>query len=145
LNFLLDTNVISETAKPIPDLGVMAWLAAVDEDEVFLSVITLAELRHGVERLPTGARRDQIDNWLTGQLRPRFANRVLSIDAETADIWGRLVAGGQAAGWSISAMDAFIAAVATRHGMTLVTRDAADFQTTGVPLFNPWTIGPVSS
>lgn len=84
MNFLLDTNVISEWTKPRPDTGVTAWLAEADEDRVFISV-TLAELRHGVERMPAGARRDRLNVWLTRQLPSRFEARVLPVDARTAD------------------------------------------------------------
>ena len=138
MSFLLDTNVISESAKPRPDAGVMSWLATVNEDEVFLSVITLAELRHGVERMPAGARRSALDGWVTDALPARFANRLLSIDPATADQWGRTIARGQAAGRPLSAMDGFIAATAERHRLTLVTRNVSDFEVTGVRLLNPW-------
>ena len=138
MSFLLDTNVISESAKPRPDAGVLSWLATVNEDEVFLSVITLAELRHGVERMPVGARRSALDEWVTDALPARFANRLLPIDPATADQWGRTIARGQAAGRPLSAMDAFIAATAERHRLTLVTRNVSDFEVTGVRLLNPW-------
>lgn len=138
MSFLLDTNVISESAKPRPDAGVLSWLATVNEDAVFLSVITLAELRHGVERMPTGARRSALDEWVTDALPARFANRLLPIDPATADQWGRTIARGQAAGRPLSAMDGFIAATAERHRLTLVTRNVSDFEVTGVRLLNPW-------
>lgn len=138
MSFLLDTNVISESAKPRPDAGVLSWLATVNEDEVFLSVITLAELRHGVERMPVGARRSALDEWVTDALPARFANRLLPIDPATADQWGRTIARGQAAGRPLSAMDAFIAATAERHRLTLVTRNVSDFEVTGIRLLNPW-------
>ena len=138
MSFLLDTNVISESAKPRPDAGVLSWLATVNEDEVFLSVITLAELRHGVERMPAGARRSALDEWVTDALPARFANRLLPIDPATADQWGRTIARGQAAGRPLSAMDGFIAATAERHRLTLVTRNVSDFEVTGIRLLNPW-------
>jgi predicted nucleic acid-binding protein len=138
LSFLLDTNVISESAKPRPDAGVMSWLETVNEDEVFLSVITLAELRHGVERMPASARRTALDEWVTDALPARFANRLLPIDPATADQWGRTIARGQAAGRPLSAMDGFIAATAEQHRLTLVTRNVSDFEVTGVRLLNPW-------
>lgn len=138
MSFLLDTNVISESAKPRPDAGVLSWLATVSEDEVYLSVITLAELRHGVERMPAGARRSALDGWVTDALPARFANRLLPIDPATADQWGRTIARGQAAGRPLSAMDGFIAATAERHRLTLVTRNISDFEVTGVRLLNPW-------
>ena len=95
MSFLLDTNVISEGAKPRPDPGVMGWLDAADEERLFLSVVSLAELRHGIERMSDGKRKAALDVWLTEQLAPRFEDRLLHVDADTADEWGRVVAQGQ--------------------------------------------------
>jgi predicted nucleic acid-binding protein len=80
MNFLLDTNVVSEWKKPRPDTGVVRWLSEIDEDSVFLSVVTFAELRHGIERLPAGKRRKQLDEWLRGDLPLRFEQRILPVD-----------------------------------------------------------------
>lgn len=141
MNFLLDTNVVSEWTKPRPDTGVVAWLAEADEDRVFISVVTLAELRHGIERMPAGARRDRLDAWLTEQMPLRFEARVLSVDAEIANSWGRIMAQGQAVGRPVGTMDAFIAATAEQHDLTLVTRNVSDFDTLGIRLINPWSNG----
>ena len=141
MSFLLDTNVISESARPAPDPGVMAWLAALDEDQAFISVISLAELRHGIERLPASARRDRLADWLRDALPARFGARVVPVDAEIADAWGVVVARSQAVGRPFGVMDAFIAATAARRRLTLVTRNTADFEATGLPLFNPWLGG----
>lgn len=139
MSFLLDTNVVSEWTKPRPDAGVIAWLADVDEDRVFLSVTTLAEVRHGIERMPGGARRERLDTWLSEALPARFEGRLLPITAETADRWGRIVARAQASGRSIAAMDAWLAATCEQHGLMLVTRDVADFVGAAVSTFSPWT------
>ncbi len=139
MNFLLDTNVVSEWTKPRPDTGVVAWLAEADEDRIFISVITIAELRHGIERLAPGARRQRLDAWLTEQMPLRFEERLLTVDAETANVWGRVMAQGQAAGRPPGTMDAFIAATVLRHDMTLVTRNVSDFEALGVRLVNPWS------
>ena len=144
MSFLLDTNVISEGAKPRPDTGVMDWLASIDEEQLHLSIVSLAELRHGIERLDAGRRKTALDNWLTEQLPLRFDDRLLPVDAETADAWGRIVAAAQAVGRPIGAMDAFIAAAAKRHQLTLVTRNVVDFEATGIRLFNPWSQGDQS-
>ncbi len=139
MNFLLETNVISEWIRPRRDPGVVQWLDEADEDRVFISVVTLAELRDGTERLPDGARRRQLEAWLTDDLRVRFEGRILDVDAEVADRWGRIKARRQATGRPIGPMDAFIAATAEHHGMTLVTHNISDFDLLGVALTNPWT------
>lgn len=138
MSFLLDTNVISEWVKPRPEPRVVAWLAEVDEDRVFMSVVTLGELRHGIERLPGGRRRDRLNEWLRRELPLRFEGRVLPIDAAIADAWGTIVARGERAGRVISAMDGFVAATANVHGLTLVTRNAADFRLSVKAVLDPW-------
>jgi len=141
VSFLLDTNVVSEWVKPRPNAGVVAWLAEADEDRIFVSVITLAELRYGIERLAAGHRRRRLDEWLRDELPLRFEGRVLSIDAAIADAWGRIVARSEAAGRPIGVTDAFIAASAEVNGLTLVTRNASDFEPTLKSIVNPWTEG----
>ena len=139
MSFLLDTNVVSEWTKPQPNAGVAQWLAKIDEDEVFLSVVTFAELRHGVERLPAGARRRRLDAWLRHDLPLRFEARIVGVEGAIADEWGRLVARRERLGRPIHAMDALIAATAQVHGLTLVTRNTADFAASVRTVLNPWT------
>jgi predicted nucleic acid-binding protein len=141
VSFLLDTNVVSEWVKPRPDPGVVTWLAEINEDRVFLSVITLAELRHGVELMAKGARRDRLDAWLVEQLPARFEERVLPVDPTIADRWGRLMARVRQNGRPVGTMDGFIAATAEQYGLTLVTRNVSDFDAIGIPLINPWRTG----
>ena len=139
MSFLLDTNVVSESTKPRPNPGVVAWLAAVDEDDVFLSVITLTELRYGVERLAQGRRRKQLDRWLQQDLPLRFEGMILPIDALVADTCGKLVARTESLGRPIEARVAFIAATAQVHQLTLVTRNVSHFETTVKSILTPWT------
>jgi predicted nucleic acid-binding protein len=139
MSFLLDTNVVSESTKPHPNRGVVAWLAGVEEDSVFLSVITLAEIRYGVERLAPGQRRKQLDRWLQHDLPLRFEGRILSIDALVADACGALAARTESLGRPIEARDAFIAATAQAHRLTLVTRNRSRFETTVKTILTPWT------
>lgn len=139
MNFLLDTNVISEPMKARPNAGVLAWLAAVDEDSVFLSVVTVTELRYGIERLATGRRRDRLDGWLRKDLGARFEARILPVDLETADTCGRLVARSESMGRPIEPRDAFIAATVAVHGLSLVTRNASDFEAIVKSIVTPWT------
>jgi len=137
--FLLDTNVVAEWVQPTPDPGVIAWTHSVDEDRVSLSVITLAELRGGVERLPQSRRRTRLEEWLEVELPRRFGERVLAVDEAVAHAWGRIVAEAYGSGHPISIMDGFLAATAKVHHLTLATRNVADFEHTNVPTFNPWT------
>lgn len=138
MNFLLDTNVVSEWVKPHPNAGVVAWLAEVDEDRVFLSVVTLAELRYGIERMAAGKRRTRLAEWLRDELPLRFEARVLPIDAVVADAWGRVMARSEAVGRPMSVADAFIAATVKVHGLTLVTRNRPDFEPVLKAIVNPW-------
>ncbi len=139
MSFLLDTNVVSEWMKPRPNAGVVAWLAEVDEDRTFLSVITLTELRYGVERMAAGKRKTRLNEWLEEELPLRFEGRLLAIDAAVADACGRMVARSEGMGRRIEAMDAFLAATAEVHRLAVVTRNAADFQFLVKSVFNPWS------
>lgn len=139
MTFLLDTTVVSEWVKQRPDPGVIDWLAEVDEDRVFLSVVTLAELRHGIERLADGKRRKRLDAWLRDELVLRFEGRVLSVDETVADCWGEMVERREAIGRPIGVMDAFIAATANVHSLKLVTRNEKDFKSAVKEVVNPWT------
>jgi predicted nucleic acid-binding protein len=139
MTFLLDTNVVSEWVKPRPNAGLTQWLSDVNEDEVFLSVVTFAELRFGVERLAPGTRRTRLDEWLRIERPARFEQRILLVDGAVADEWGRMVARGAGRGRQIGAMDALVASTAQVHGLTLVTRNAKDFEGAVKAVVNPWT------
>ena len=138
MSFLLDTNAVSEWVKPRPDPGLIGWMEAADEDRVFISVISLAELSYGVERLPARKRRRRLEEWLRHELPLRFEGRILPIDNEVAEAWGKTVSRSEAAGRPIGAMDAFLAATAEVHRLTLVTRNVSDFPLLKTVL-NPWT------
>lgn len=142
MTFLLDTNVVSEWAKPRPDPNVMRWLDEVDEDRVFLSVASFAEIRDGIERLPAGERRARLAAWLADDLPTRFHGRVLGIDRRIAETWGIIVARARRVGVAVDTMDAFLGATAQVHGLTLATRNARDFARVDVSLFNPWSAQP---
>lgn len=139
MNFLLDTNVLSEVRRPVPDRRVIGWLDTVDEDRVFISTASLAELQRGIELLDAGRRRTALAAWLSHDLPSRFAGRILAIDQAVALRWGDVMAAGHRRGIALSVMDGFFAATALVHGLTLVTRNGKDFAATGTPLFNPWT------
>jgi predicted nucleic acid-binding protein len=138
VKFLLDTNVVSEWVRPQPDRNVISWLAEVDEDRVFISVISFAEIRRGVEMLMAGRRRERLANWLAEELPLRFEERILDIDPRVAETWGVVMARGQKIGLTLGSMDAFVAATAEAHRLTLATRNVKDFQRLGISLLDPW-------
>lgn len=140
MSFLLDTNAVSEWTKPKPDPGLAAWLESTDEERIFLSVITLAEIKFGIERLAPGRRRDSLETWLGDELISRFDGRLLSIDEQIAQTWGRIVASCTALGRPIGIMDGFIAATAAEHKLTLVTRNGGHFANAKISLLNPWSL-----
>ncbi|MCP9624027.1 type II toxin-antitoxin system VapC family toxin [Nocardia otitidiscaviarum] len=139
MNFLLDTNAVSEWVKPQPNRGLADWFDSIDEDRTFLSVVTLGELRRGVDRLPDGKRRERLSAWLTEEVPDRFAGRLLPIDEVVALAWGRLRARVDVLGRCVDPVDGLIAATAESHGLTIVTRNVRDFEVTGVPIVDPWT------
>jgi toxin FitB len=141
MSYLLDTVVVSEWTKPRPDPGVVRWLAEVDEDDTYLSVVTVAELRFGVERLAAGRRRAALESWLDGELLDRFEGRLLPVEPDVADAWGRMTARLERRGRKVGPMDVLIAATAECRELRVVTRNVADFEPTGVSVVNPWTEG----
>lgn len=138
MNFLIDTNVISELTRPRPDPRVVAFLHQADEDRLFLSVITLAELRRGVALKPDGKAKQALEVWMAGPLIERFSGRVVHVDRHIANAWGELMASAQRRGLALHVMDGFLAATAIAHQFTLATRNVRDFEPFGVPVFDPW-------
>jgi hypothetical protein len=138
LSFLLDTNVISEWVKPRPHAGVIRWLAEADEDRVFISVISIAEVRRGLERMANGQRRDRIAAWLWEDLPARFEGRILPVDLAVAQEWGVTVERARSRGIGLGIMDAFLAATAQARELTWVTRNTKDFRGLGMEIFDPW-------
>ena len=138
MNLLLDTNVLSEVQRPAPNLKVLGWLDAVDEDRVFISVASIAELKRGIALMDDGRRREALADWLANDLPGRFAGRILPINRAVAEHWGSLMAHSRRSGVALSVMDGFFAATALASELTLVTRNVKDFTSFGVPLSNPW-------
>lgn len=138
MSFLLDTNVISEWVKPVPNAGVVRWTADADEDRLFLSVVTLTEVRYGIERMSGSTRRKRLVGWLEEDLPLRFEGRILAIDAATADVCGNLLADSEGRGRRMEVIDAFLAATAEVHQFTIVTRNTSDFEAVTQSVLNPW-------
>jgi predicted nucleic acid-binding protein len=136
--FLLDTNVISELVKPRPAHRVTSWIEAADETLLYLSVLTIGEIRKGIAMLPQAKRRTEIESWLETSLAVRFAGRILAIDEPIADRWGLLSGLAQAKGTNLPVIDGLLAATALHHNLTFVTRNTKDVLATSVATFNPW-------
>ena len=135
MTYLIDTSVISELTRKRPSQRVVDWLDEVPADRIHVSVLTLGELRKGVAALPAGAQRDRIGGWLDVDLPAWFEDRVLSIDGDVAEVWGRMLA---QTGRPVGAVDSLIAATALRHGLRVVTRNTTDFGFPGLAVENPW-------
>jgi predicted nucleic acid-binding protein len=136
--FLLDTDCISEVVRAKPEPRVLDWIGAANESLLFLSVLTLGEIRKGVAAVPQGKRRTHLETWLELDLQARFAGRILPIDALIADRWGLLSAEAKQKGRPVSAIDGLLAATALQYNLTIVSRDVDDFEPTHVPVLNPW-------
>lgn len=136
--YLLDTNCISEAVRSRPEARVMSWLETADETLLYLSVLTLGEIRKGVASLPQSRRRTLLESWLNTELRVRFSSRILSVDAAIADRWGLLAATARNEGRALSTIDGLLAATAIQHSLTIVSQNENDFADMGVQVFNPW-------
>lgn len=136
--FLLDTNVVSELIRPTPDDNVIRWVEETDESILFLSVLTLGEIRQGVERLRLGRRRGRLESWLQVDLPSRFQGRILPVNEAIADRWGRVSAISAAKGKPTPVIDGLLAATALHYNLTLVTRNSSDVAGTGAATLNPW-------
>jgi predicted nucleic acid-binding protein len=136
--YLLDTNVISELIKPRPEPRVQTWIDATDESLLFLSVLTMGEIRKGIVKLVDRGRRVTLESWYDSVLSLRFEGRILPIDRAVADRWGRLAGEAVVRKAPLPVIDSLLVATALHHDMTLVTRNTKDAARTHVSLFNPW-------
>lgn len=138
MNYLLDTCVLSEFTRRQPDHHVIEWLESIEEEKLFISVITVGEIQRGIERLPDSHRKTELLIWMNNELLKRFANRMVIIDAPTMFQWGSLTARLEAAGLPIGVMDSLILASALQYNLIIATRNVADFLPGGVQVINPW-------
>jgi predicted nucleic acid-binding protein len=137
--WLLDTNVLSELRRLKPEPKVLAFVAGHPLDQLYISAVTLAELRFGIEMLSDGSsRRDELNHWLTHTIRPMFEQRVLQVTEDILFRWRSVVEDGRKAGHTFSQPDLIIAVTALHHGFTIVTRDPRDFKKAGAQVLNPW-------
>jgi hypothetical protein len=136
--FLLDTNFVSELVQPIPDAGVIQWAERADEKLLYLSVLTLGEIRQGVATLAQGRRRERLEAWLENDLRTRFDGRTLPVDEAIADRWGYVSARALRAGRPLPVVDGLLAATALEKRLVIVTRNERDFAGLEVDIVNPW-------
>lgn len=134
---LLDTCALAELRKPSPNAAVVAAVQAIPDAQLYVSVLSLVEIAKGVGLLAAGKKRDALATWLAA-LESRFSNRIISLDIETARLWGELTARARKKGIVIPATDGLLAATALRHGLHVMTRNESDFKASGVRIVNPW-------
>lgn len=139
MKYLLDTCLISELVKKVPDTSVVKWLDGQDEQKLFLSVITFGELQKGISKLLDGSRKDELQAWIEHDLALRFAGRVIDMDLETLLTWGRMQGEAEQQGETLPVMYSLIAATAKAHGLVVVTRNVRDIERCRVRTFNPWS------
>jgi toxin FitB len=137
--WLLDTNILSELRRPKPERKVLVFVAAQPLDLLYISSVTFAEIRFGIELIMDASRRAELNDWLTHKVRPMFEQRVLAITEDIMFKWRLLVEDGRKVGHTFSQRDLIIAATALHHGLTVVSRDVSDYQKAHAPVFNPWT------
>lgn len=138
-DWLLDTNILSELRRPRPEPKVLAFVASQSLDSLFVSSVTLAEIRYGIELVDDVGKRAELQDWLAHKVRPMFEQRVLAVTEDVMLKWRLLVEEGRKAGHTFSQPDLIIAAAALHHDMTVVTRDVNEFRIAGAAVFNPWT------
>lgn len=138
MRLLLDTCVVSELVARQPDPEVVQWVDSMDEDRLFLSAITIGEIKKGIEKLALSSRRNALAEWLEEELLTRFKDKILPIDTGVMLVWGALTADLERRGRRMPAIDSLIAATALQGRLSLVTRNEDDFAHCGVPVINPW-------
>lgn len=138
MSYLLDTNVLSETVRRNPNKAVISWLKQIPGDAFYVSVLTLGEVRKGIEGIKDHKRREKLRVWLEHDLPEWFEGRVLAVDMPVADRWGRLLS---SAGRPLPTIDSLLAATALHHELRLVTRNTRDFEFSGLEVIDPWTAG----
>jgi toxin FitB len=140
--WLLDTNILSEMRRPKPERKVVSFVADQSLDLLYVSSVTFAEIRFGIELVTDANRRAELNDWLAHKVRPMFEQRVLAISEDVMFKWRLLVEEGRKVGHTFAQPDLIIAATALHHGLTVVSRDVSDYQRARAPIFNPWVDPP---
>ena len=138
MKYLLDTCVISELIKQEPNPKVIQWISSLDEVNLFICVLTIAELHKGIEKLPESRKKSTLHKWVTYDLRKRFKNRIIDFDIQAAKTWGKIQAKSELSGKTLPVIDGLIAAIGHFHDLVVVTRNIKDMKASGVELLNPW-------
>ena len=138
MNYLLDTCVLSEFTRRKPEQKVVHWVDSIDEDKLFLSVITIGEIQHGIVRLPESHRKTDLLVWLNNELIKRFDQRIIPLGAPMMLLWGNLTAQMESTGQPMAVMDSLIIATALQNNLIVATRNVSDFRPCGVQVINPW-------
>ena len=138
MKYLLDTCVISELITKNPTNKVLTWVAKIEENKLFISVLTMGEIHKGIEKLPQSKKKDLLHHWVNFDLKERFKNRIINFDLQTATVWGKIQAQAEMAGKTMPTIDAQIAATGICNDFIVVTRNTSDMGISGVTLYNPW-------
>jgi predicted nucleic acid-binding protein len=138
VNYLLDTCVLSEFTRRKPNEKVIRWVDGIDEEKLFLSVITIGEIQRGIERLLESHRKTELLDWMNNGLIERFGQRILPLETQTMFLWGSLTARMENSGHRMPLMDSLIVASALQHSLIIVTRNVSDFIPCGAQVINPW-------
>jgi toxin FitB len=138
MRYLLDTCVISELIKMKPKPKIVQWIEKEEENNLFMSVLTIGEIHKGIEKLPESRKKEKLHDWVRYDLEERFQDRILNFDLQTAVIWGRIQAHSELTGRAMPAIDGLIAATGLSYDLAVVTRNTTDMEISGVTLINPW-------
>ena len=138
MNYLLDTCVLSEFTRRQPEERVIQWMDSIDEEMLYLSVVTIGEIQRGIERLPESHRKTELFHWMNVGLIELFGQRILPLDTQTLFLWGSLTARLESSGQPMSVMDSLIVATALQNSLIIATRNVPDFLPSGVQVINPW-------
>jgi predicted nucleic acid-binding protein len=138
MKYLLDTCVLSELIKKNPSPKVIKWVSKIDENNLFLSVLTIGEIHKGIEKLSESKKKDKLHQWVNYDLKERFRNRIIGFDLKTATVWGQIQAHSELSGKAMPVIDGQIVATGISYDLTVVTRNTKDMEVSGAILHNPW-------